>query len=257
MYAACCKARRYHSVAPDERTRMPTTTLASPALHLPRWVLRLRIRTRWVTVLAFLSALLVPTAQAQIGVPWNRSPSVTVVAKASDPRIGLVQDAVAFWNSILAEVGSSFRIGAVSRVERPIPVEALQQQSRATVAGPDGEPGPLAGILDGMPGDIVVFLADAAFVSYVAPYADGGRRVVAIRRLDLPPFNQPNVAPNLIAHEMGHAIGLGHNADPKFLMCGRPAACRPPDFASTELRMFPLTDGERQELLALYPRGWR
>ncbi len=236
---------------------MPTTTLASPALHRPRRGDRLRMRTWWITVLVLLPALAATAAQAQVGVPWNRSPSVTVVAKASDPRIGLVHEAVAFWNGILAEVGSGFRVGAVSRVERPIPVEALQQQSRSAAAGPDVERGALTGVLDGVPGDIVVFLADAAFVSYVAPYADGGRRVVAIRRLDLPPFNQPNVAPNLMAHEMGHAIGLGHNADPKFLMCGRPAACRPPDFASAELRMFPVTDGERQELLALYPRDWR
>jgi hypothetical protein len=215
------------------------------------------MRSWGFTVLALLPALVATAAQAQVGVPWNRSPSVTVVAKASDPSIGFVHDAVAFWNSTLAEVGSGFRVGAVSRVERPIPVEALRQQSRAAVAGSDGEPEPLAGILDGVPGDIVVFLADAAFVSYVAPYPDGGRRVVAIRRLDLPPFNQPNIAPNLIAHEMGHAIGLGHNADPKFLMCGRPAECRPADFASAELRMFPVTAGERQELLALYPRDWR
>jgi len=40
-------------------------------------------------------------------------------------------------------------------------------------------------------------------------------------------MNLPNVARNVIARELGHAIGLGHNSDPTMLMCGRPAPCRP------------------------------
>ncbi len=70
-------------------------------------------------------------------------------------------------------------------------------------------------------------------------------------------MNQPNIAPNLIAHEIGHAIGLKHNADPTLLMCGRPAACRPTDFQSAEPRMFPLSNEERRQLVAMYPRNWK
>jgi hypothetical protein len=66
----------------------------------------------------------------------------------------------------------------------------------------------------------------------------------------------PNVVQNVIAHELGHAIGLDHNRDPQLLMCGRPAPCRPDAFESTSPRMFPLSDEERSELLALYPRNW-
>ena len=90
-----------------------------------------------------------------------------------------------------------------------------------------------------------------------APFDRSGRRYVAIRGLEFPPLNLPNVAPNLVAHELGHAIGLGHNADPKFLMCGRPAPCRPGEFQSPEPRMFPITDDERQQLLGMYPRNWK
>lgn len=46
------------------------------------------------------------------------------------------------------------------------------------------------------------------------------------------PLTLANVARNVIAHELGHAIGLGHNNDAAKLMCGRPAPCRPDVFRS-------------------------
>jgi hypothetical protein len=67
----------------------------------------------------------------------------------------------------------------------------------------------------------------------------------------------PNVARNVIAQELGHAIGLGHNADPAMLMCGRPARCRPGLFASQTPRYFPLSAADRANLLAMYPASWK
>ena len=208
-----------------------------------------------VALLLMLS-LAAQAAWAQFGVPWTRSPAVTIVANGDDPRIGLVQDAVAFWNGILTEIGSGFRIGAVARMDRPIPEEALLQASQSVVGAAGRNRPPLPDLLDDLPGDLVVFLANTAFVSFAAPFDAHGRRFVAIRGLQFPPLNLPNVAPNLVAHEIGHAIGLGHNADPTLLMCGRPAPCRPDAFRSQEPRMFPLSDDERRDLLGMYPRSW-
>jgi hypothetical protein len=81
-------------------------------------------------------------------------------------------------------------------------------------------------------------------------------RAIRPRRHRLYPLTLPNVTRNLVAHELGHALGLGHNTDPAMLMCGRPASCRPDAFQSQVPRFFPLTDGELATLLSLYPPNW-
>ena len=60
----------------------------------------------------------------------------------------------------------------------------------------------------------------------------------------------------VIAHELGHAIGLGYNNDPTKLMCGRPAPCRPDKFRSSVGKYFPLTEVEKAYLLKIYPATW-
>ncbi|HJU19474.1 MAG TPA: hypothetical protein VJ770_23715 [Stellaceae bacterium] len=59
-----------------------------------------------------LLALLVPmTPAAGAGRrPWYRIPTVMVVGAPDDPRLPLVRDAVAFWNRILGQIGSGFRL---------------------------------------------------------------------------------------------------------------------------------------------------
>jgi putative ABC transport system substrate-binding protein len=183
---------------------------------------------------------------------WDFAPTITVLSVAGDPRLPLVNDAVAFWNQTFAELGTPFRLGALTRVVGAIAVEDLHKIS------------PFAAKLPGLPeslkridGDIVVALSDQAFLSFTARRPLLNKAVIAIKDYRSTPLTLPNVARNLIAHELGRAIGLSHNADPTTLMCGRPAPCRPDLFASDRPRWFPLTEAEKAELLRMYPRSWQ
>jgi len=180
-------------------------------------------------LLAALGLLTPGSAHAQVlaGVPWPVRPAVVINGAAGDARVPLVHAAVAHWNQILARIGSGFRLGPVSA-------------------------GGSAGI-----GEIQVVLSDGAFISNARRFADGRGAVVMIRNTNGPPMSLPNVPRNVIAHELGHAIGLGHNSDPALLMCGRPAPCRPGLFASSTAHYFPLSRGDEAKLLAMYPANWK
>jgi hypothetical protein len=152
-----------------------------------------------------------------------------ISGQSGDARVPLVHAAAAHWNSLLAGMGSGFRLGPVS----------------------------LGGGGSGQPGAIVVVLSDGEFVSHVNRLPGGQGAVAMIRNTNSPPTSLPNVMRNVIAHELGHAIGIGHNSNPAMLMCGRPAPCRPALFASQTPHYFPLSGAERSKLLAMYPAGWK
>lgn len=132
----------------------------------------------------------------------------------------------------------------------------MQALSRSVVGGHRG-PVYIPQALRALPGELTMVLGESDFVSFAGPFDANSKRVVGIRGANHPPMNLPNVARNVITHELGHAIGLGHNADPTKLMCGRPAPCRPGLFRSEEPRLFPLTDDEKHQLLMMYPPEWK
>jgi hypothetical protein len=198
-----------------------------------------------------LSSLLTPgPTDAQ----WGQVPTITIAAPAQDARIPLALEAVAFWNRQFAGLGTPLRLGNITQTTDTLPANYLARLSAAVL---NREPSPEVPerVLQ-MPGNIILALSDGDFISFAHRLPSGARVMVGIRSDQLPPLKLPNVARNVIAHELGHAIGLGHNDDPTMLMCGRPAPCRPGVFQSDVPRFFPLTEADRGLLLRLYPPTW-
>ena len=217
------------------------------------------MRTTLIVITAILMgvvAVTASTAQAQFGMSWRRTPTIAVISStAGDARVSLVDEAVTFGDKTLEDVGSGFRLGQVERLVQPVPEDALQLLSRSILGG--SHPVEIPPALRNPPRDIAILLGDSDFISFAGPFDTTSKRVVGIKGAHFFPMNLPNVARNIIAHELGHVIGLGHNDDPTKLMCGRPASCRPDLFRSDAPRVFPVSDAEKQRLLRIYPADWK
>ena len=191
------------------------------------------------------------------GLRWLARPSVLVLARADDPRIALVREGVTFWNDLFARQGSGFRFGPVTVVPPQAEITAwLPRGAAAVLAGEQGQPADTPAALAGYCGQVVIALADANFVSYTKFLVASGAVVTGIRGLEHAPLDRPNVARNVILHQLGHAVGLRHNDIPQTLMCGRPAPCRSDRFEAATPKLFSLNAAERRELSAKYPSDW-
>jgi hypothetical protein len=182
---------------------------------------------------------------------WKSVPTISVLSAEGDPRLPLVRAAATFWNNTLSALGIGFRLGRVTELVGTIPLEDLKEL-QANFIGTGRTVGELPDSIKQVEGNIVVVLSDGDFVSFAGRGTHGDKAVVAIKDHRSFPLTLPNVARNVIAHELGHVLGLSHNADPLTLMCGRPAPCRPDAFASDVDRYFPLTAADKANLRRAY-----
>jgi hypothetical protein len=195
-----------------------------------------------------------PMSRGWWGVAWSKRPSVLIVAPDGDSRIQAAHDAIDFWNRTFAGLGTPFRFGPVAQAAGTLSETELRAMSDKVLSRTG--PPELTATVRAFSGDVIILLSNGDFTSFAARWLDEGRALVGIRTQSTRPLSLPNVTRNVIAHELGHAIGLGHNGDPAMLMCGRPAPCRPDAFASRTERFFPLTETEKAELRRLYPPDW-
>jgi hypothetical protein len=175
---------------------------------------------------------------------------LVIGSNSADGRVEATREAVQYWNSIFAGLDLRRPFDTVGFLQQAIPEDLLAAYSRSVLEQetPPTTPNSFTEIA----ADVVIALSDAAIISFAASLSGSGRWLVGIRSDQIPPLSLPNVPRNLVAHELGHVLGLGHNSDPAKLMCGRPATCRPSDFQSSEPRFFELTASERARLRELH-----
>lgn len=202
----------------------------------------------------FCLLLSFPASVMAVDGPWGKIPAIVIVAAEGDPRVQVAREAIDFWNQSLAELGTPFRLGPVVVTRANIPSGTMQRLR--TLMLRRAEPRRFPESLWRLPGELIVVLSDDGFISFATRSSSNEKVVIGIRSDRFYPLTLPNVMRNVIAHELGHAIGLEHNSDPATLMCGRPASCRPAVFQSKEMKYFPLTDDEKTRLLEMYPATW-
>ena len=188
--------------------------------------------------------------------PWKDIPSIVVVSSEDGSRLPAVREAVDFWNAELSKLGSPFRLGAIRHVVEMIPASdlyALRPDLNPLRAKESRRSDSPVDSIRRVNGDIIVALSDASLNSFALRWPSHQKVLVAIQSSRTYPLTLPNGAANVIAHELGHAIGLGHNNDEGTLMCGT-VWCR---LAFPDEGFFPLTKQEGTRLLEMYPPNWQ
>lgn len=178
---------------------------------------------------------------------------ITIIGNPNDSRIPPAREAITYWNREFLRLGRHVHFDSATVRADSIPDELLRAASGEAVLGLGPATTRLLATLSDVPADIVIALSHTDLVSFSVRWRSGSHGVVGLRRSDILPLSLPNTIRNVVAHEMGHVLGLEHNTDSTTLMCGRPSPCRPAVFASDSIRFFPLTAADERRLQERWP----
>ncbi len=180
---------------------------------------------------------------------------VVVSPSHTDPRLMMFREAVVFWNGVLADLDRETRLVETTLVA-PSPHEralenytrAIWQQAGRTRGGGTRPAEPAE--LKRLGGDVVMFLSQQPTMSFAWPLEHDGRYFVAIPVEPGARMSRPGLTRNVIAHELGHTLGLVHHTNPSVLMC---SPCRPLVGGAAPHGFLPLTETDRLRLRELLP----
>ena len=137
---------------------------------------------------------------------------------AEDDRLEPARAAIAFWNARLEELGVEMRLDEPRVVVGSSVARTLENYARSVaqrgVRLPGGEAEPDAPeALTGLGADIVVLLSRQDILSYTWPLPrfEPPRYLVVIRLARGIDRGDAMVSRHVVAHELGHALGLLHN----------------------------------------------
>ncbi len=182
---------------------------------------------------------------------------VVVAPEAGDPRVAHTRAAIAFWNRTLADLGLDVRLRESALVADPPGLRAIEtfarfvsQRGGRIPKGPDGPQPPPE--LTALGGDVVVLLSRQPLLPFAWPLVGSPDHLVAIRTARPGRPREDTVLRNVIAHELGHTLGLRHNRGGASLMCG---PCSSLAARESPGGWLPLTARDRALLLALHGGG--